>query len=290
MSKPSLYGMVTVGNSANYTKLALLTLFKHTKFKKEDSFVLIDNDGFWTKGSEVFELPFGEVVTNIDQLNFSGNANKLISLANSQNKDLVFLSNDVVFTPGWNERLELNENTICIPSCNQTHNYGFPAVSNINEFGKQFGKLNSAAHLHGVQLQEPFETKLMPFYVFKLPQKIYTSVGLFDTNFHMGGEDVDYRLRAIGAGFDVKYTKSFLLHFNGASTWNGQENLDDVKLRNLRYTRTFIQKWGDKLAQLCLDQQEQPLLDTEQQKLASQGLWNKLIHQQLPKIVPQIEQ
>ncbi len=279
--------MVTVGSSANYTRLALQTFFKHTKLKAHDSFVLIDNDGLWD--TNLFSIPFGKTIVNSQPLNLSGNVNQLISLANSQNQNLAFLSNDVVFTPRWSERLWVHENTITLPSCNQTHYYGFNSVCNINEFNNQFGKLNSAAHLHAVNNKQPFEALLMPFYVFCLSQKIYTTVGLFDTDFHMGGEDVDYRLRALLHGFDVKYTSSFLLHFNGASTWNGVEDAEAVTLRNMRYTQRFEQKWGTELTNLCIHHATDSISDEEHRTLRDQGRWNEILFQKSPRVVPQIK-
>ena len=287
MENGTLYGMVTVGSSANYTRLALQTFFKHTKLEALDSFVLIDNDGLWD--NQLFSMPFGRTIVNSQPLNFSGNVNQLIALASSQNQNLVFLSNDVVFTPRWSERLKVDDDVISLPSCNQTHYYGFNSVCNINEFNNQFGKLNSAAHLHSVNNPTSFETLLMPFYVFRLSQKIYTTVGLFDTEFHMGGEDVDYRLRALSHGFDVKYTSSFLLHFNGASTWNGVEDAEAVALRNMRYTQRFEQKWGTQLTNLCIHHAHDSVIEEEHRALRDQGMWNRLLRTKSPRVVPQIK-
>lgn len=94
----------------------------------------------------------------------------------------------------------------------------------------------------------------MGFYVFKLPSKIYNAVGLFDSQFGIGGgEDVDYRLRTLTAGYQVKYhSQSYLLHYAGKSTWDGPENSIETQKRNQQYMETFSKKWGEDLANLCL--------------------------------------
>ena len=69
--------------------------------------------------------------------------------------------------------------------------------------------------------------------------------------FVVGGEDVDYRLRCLIKGFNVTYTPSFLLHFNGKSSWNGVENIQQTKERDYNYKIRFISKWGLDLKDIC---------------------------------------
>lgn len=249
----TLFGMVTVGTSASYTKLALASFFQHTKLLPSDSFLLVDNDGAWTNDAASVALPAGQVMVNPVPLNFSENVNQLIQLANTNSQDLCFLSNDVVFTPHWYSRLVVDDSTVSIPSCNQTHDIGFKSVLNINDFGQQFGKLNTAAHIHHAKHPTTYERLLMPFYVFRLSRSTYETVGPWDETFHMGGEDVDYRLRCLAAGLDVKYTSSLLLHFNGASTWNGTETPEQTQHRNHHYYTAFKQKYGPRLTKICID-------------------------------------
>jgi GT2 family glycosyltransferase len=248
----TLYGMITVASSNQYTHVALTSFFKHTKLSAEDRFVLIDNDGEWTKNWHLDCFDPNLVYVNSNPQNFSTNINQLLRWADEQYADLVFLSNDVVFTPKWATRLVINDRTVSIPSCNQTHFYGFDPTLNLQQFGGRFPHLNVAAHTHAARSPAPFERLLMPTYVCRIPRLIYQEVGGFDEAFNMGGEDVDYRLRLLQKGFEIKYCSSYLLHFNGCSSWNGAETLAETQLRNRLYMQTFIEKWGEDLHDLCM--------------------------------------
>jgi GT2 family glycosyltransferase len=249
----TLYGMVTVGSSSEYTHVALTTFFKHTKLSAHDRFVLIDNDGEWLKNWHLDCLDPNLVYVNPIPLNFSQNMNQLITWADEQGADLVFLSNDVVFTPKWADRIVIDDNTASIPSCNQTHFYGFEPTLSLCQFGGRFTHLNVAAHTHAARVKAPFESQLMPTYVCRIPRIIYQEVGGFDESFNMGGEDVDYRLRLLEKGFQIKYCSSYLLHFNGRSSWNGVETPAETQMRNRLYMQTFIEKWGQDLYDLCMN-------------------------------------
>ena len=274
----NLYGMVTVSSSSEYTQLALNSFFRHTKLTAQDRFVLIDNDGAWCQQPD-------QIVTR-DQIhlnslpgNFSQNINQLINMADQGDQDLMFLNNDVVFTPKWNQRMILGNSVLSVPACNQTHDRGFPQSLSIQEFGARYGKLNVAAHVHAVQVREPWESLLMPTYVCRIPRQIYRAVGLFDTAFNVGGEDVDYRLRLLIQGFTIKYCSGYLLHFNGRSSWNGVETIDQTQTRNQQYTSHFIRKWGEDLFNLCVTGGQPQLVigKYQLQDLVVQGRFNQII-------------
>lgn len=249
MSKGTLYGMVTVQSSANYTDLALSTFLDNTDLKPDDRLVLIDNDGHWTE----FFPEWNTVDTHVNDQpkNTSGNINQLISLANDLDKDLVFLSNDVVFTREWTDGLDLGDSTISIPSCNQNiRSSKIPDSLSIQEFPKYLEELTWIA---AKRPYNPIPMLLMPTYVCRIPQKVYQTVGLFDEAFNVGGEDVDYRIRALKAGFSTQYAKPYLLHFNGKSSWNGAETQQQTMERDRKYKQHFRMKWGTDLAALCLN-------------------------------------
>ncbi len=112
--------------------------------------------------------------------------------------------------------------------------------------------LNTIAYKHHILNGNVFEKLLMPFYCFKIPYEIIDSVGYFDEDFNNGGEDVDYRIRTIQSGFDVKYCSAFALHFNGKSSWNGVETSQETQNRNEKYISYFREKWGEDLFNLCV--------------------------------------
>jgi GT2 family glycosyltransferase len=247
-----LFGMTTSANSSFYTQWALKTLLKHTQFTENDTIYLIDNDNCY---SEPVDDRIN-IIKNVFPLSFAQNVNKLISMALYADQDLIFLSNDILLTKNWLSPLEAIEDAISIPSCNQTHQYNYNGLQlnanmDWNEYNHQYITLSEIARLHSLNNHGYFERLLMPFYLFRLPKSVYLKLGHMDTKFVNGGEDIDYRLRAIINGIDIKYAaKSYVLHFNGKSTWRGAEDLDNTKKREQIYKDNFVNKWNEDLFKL----------------------------------------
>jgi len=247
-----VYAMISTRSSNFYTSLALDTFFSSTRLQSNDSVYLIDNDN---EGAYVTQAT---VISNPAPKSFARNVNDMIKLANG--RTLVILNNDVVFTPGWSDELTKHDDAIILPSCNQTHLYSSDALTlqqtmTLEEYGNQYSDLCNISRVHKNSLRSGFfERLLMGFYVFVLPAIVYNKVGLFDEQFGVGGgEDVDYRIRAIAHNFPVKYySHSYLLHFAGKSTWAGPEKQQEIDERNQKYFNLFAEKWGDDLANLCL--------------------------------------
>lgn len=252
--RSTIFVMITTKHSNHYTDLAIDSFFKYTKLGSNDIFYLIDNDQCVTRSRSQVDL-----IVNDKPQSFSKNINDIINIA--QGKDIVVLNNDVVFTENWLPPLTQHHNVIVIPSCNQTHVYtssdGQLNLTNsmyLHEFNN-YHSLNDIVKQHKRSVPPGFYERLaMPFYVFRLPYEVYSRVGLFDESFGIGGgEDVDYRIRAIELGFNVKYTsQSYLLHFHGKSTWDGAETQDQTDKRNAQYVERFYQKWGSNLANLLI--------------------------------------
>lgn len=250
----TLFGMISSKNSLKYTNIALKSFFLTTEFKKGDRFILIDNDNCWMRDVN------GLVIKNEKPMSFAANINLLLRIADRENLDLILMSNDVVFTPGWREPLEKRDDIITLPSCNQTYSYFdenqnllIPSSLTIEEFTNP-EKLFFVANEHKKMMFDYYERLHTSFYVFRLPRIIYYLVGFFDESFGKGGgEDVDYRIRASLFGFDTKFvTTSYLLHFQGASTWRSGEDMMETKLRNEQYFNRFSEKWSIDSANLFL--------------------------------------
>lgn len=248
----NLYAMISTKTSRQYTDLAVSSFLKSTKLNG-DEFYIIDNDN---ENNYRYGI---EIQTNENPKSFAANVNDIISRADG--RDVFILSNDVVFTPDWSEPLKQYPNVLLLPSCNQTHLY--KSRDNLLELTYTMSLENfsnwdslvdcSIQHKNYVQ-PGFFERLLMGFYVFRIPANIYKRVGFFDEQFGIGGgEDVDYRLRTLCEGFQVKYhSQSYLLHFSGKSTWDGPEQVKETLERNRMYRENFSKKWGEDLANLCL--------------------------------------
>jgi GT2 family glycosyltransferase len=247
----TLYAMITTRSSNHYTAIALETFFKSTKLTAYDEFILIDNDNEGTYAGV-------NAISNPRPKSFAENCNLMLDYANGRNFCLV--SNDVAFTPKWNEPLTQFSNVITIPSCNQTHLYTAGDLQlqpsmRVEEYTGRYNELSQIAQLHKAQTRPGFfERLLMGFYVFMIPANVYKKIGYFDERFGVGGgEDVDYRLRALQQGISVKYiSQSYLLHFAGKSSWDGPEKQLEIDERNAKYFSQFAEKWGEDLANLCL--------------------------------------
>lgn len=250
-----VFGMTTSANSTFYTHWALESFFKNTILNDNDEFYLIDNDNVYS--DEVHDRVI--VIKNQNPMSFAQNVNQFIDIANQTNKDLIFLSNDVVLTPGWLEPLELTGDKITVPSCNQTHQYSADTLIlgpslNWSEYRNRYDLLSLISARH-IALPDAlyFDKLLMPLYLFRLPVAVYKKIGRMDEDFVNGGEDIDYRLRAILQGINVEYVhNSYILHFNGKSTWRSQEDQQTIAIRNKKYQDQFDKKWGSDLSNLML--------------------------------------
>lgn len=251
----TLFGMTTSASSSEYTIHAIQSFFRNTIFTSKDTFVLIDNDNVFPEDSYAFI----NLIKNHKPQTFSQNVNLLINIAHNNDQDLVFLSNDIVLTPNWLPPLMVSDSVLTVPTCNQTHLYQHKELNlteemNFEDYQGQYETLCEIVEHHKKeQTSDIFERFLMPFYVFRIPKNIYRTVGYFDENFINGGEDIDYRIRSLLSGFEVRYmTKSYVLHFNGKSTWRGHENQNTIKERDKKYREYFEQKWGADLKGLLL--------------------------------------
>jgi len=69
-----------------------------------------------------------------------------------------------------------------------------------------------------------------------IKREVINKVGLFDENFFMYYEDVDYCKRATDAGFEVWYFgKIQVMHFAGASSNRRKNYIDSLSRKSLDY-------------------------------------------------------
>ena len=249
----TVYAMITSRSSDYYTGPAIDSFLRNTRLGAHDAFYLIDNDAIGSHSDKPIEI-----IVNTEPQSFAKNINDIIALADL--RDVVILNNDVIFTPEWADPLVGYNNAILIPSCNQTHLYASGELT--LETAMDFGQYNNPYDLYDIVRQHKaavkpgfYERQIMPFYAVKIPAKIYTTIGVIDETYGRGGgEDVDYRLRAIQAGFSVKYvSQSYLLHFQGKSTWSGAEDAHATRQRDSQYFQRFSEVWGSDLANLLLN-------------------------------------
>ena len=126
---------------------------------------------------------------------------------------------------------------------------------NFNDFNENYKELEEIVEEHKKKFKknQQYQTLLMPFFCFKIPYKILSEVGYFDTSYGTGGgEDVDYRIRSTLKNYEVNFIlDSYLLHFHGKSTW-AVETLEQTKKRNEAYIKVFLKKWGNEINQIFI--------------------------------------
>ena len=256
----NLFVMVTLKKSNIYTVNALKSFFKYTKLEENDEFFLIDNDNSENNQFSIYDKL--KIINNKKPLSFAENVNQSIDWAIKKKKNLIFLSNDIIFTNNWFRPLSLDSENISMPSNNQIFQYEsdfgilkLRTTMKIEDFNNNYELLDDiiANHKKKIKSGQKFQTLLMALYCFKIPLSIIDQVGYFDTSYGTGGgEDIDFRIKCTVKGYHVNYlSDSYLLHFHGKSTWDIETN-EQTAERNKKYIGIFKKKWGYEMTQVLI--------------------------------------
>ena len=287
----NVFAMVTLKSSNFYTGYALQSFFKYTKMDDGDEFFLIDNDESELENFSLYKKI--NIIKNKHPYGFAKNVNQAITIAKKDKKNLIFLNNDIIFTKNWFEPLKSNSMSISIPVSNFLFKYKsdcgdliLKPTMRFDEFNENYDLLNDIVknHIKKFSSQKQFQFLLMPFFCFKIPYKILNEVGYFDESFINGAEDVDYRIRSAKRGYNVNFLiNSYLLHFHGKSTWDGNETPAQTEKRNKAYSEVFLKKWGSELTQIFIIRKDfdNILLEKGLNDLFKQGKFGELIRKLL---------
>ena len=255
----SLFAMVTTRASRGYTPHALRSFSAKTPFTDNDQFILIDNDGACDHDAKALLPPRGTIVGNNSPRGFAENMNYAISVALSSNSDLFFLNNDLIFTDQWLEPLRSIPHSLVSPLSNRELNYATPTfktnvVMTLSDYLGREAELESIVKEHKKNISGGLRVVNAPFFAIRIPLEILHAIGNADESFGKGGgEDYDYCLRALLAGFSVTYARSsYILHFGGKSSYSGAESEHQQREREQKFMTRFQEKWGEKLFRLCL--------------------------------------
>lgn len=256
--KRAVFAMVTTRSSARYTPVALASFFAHTPLHEEDRFILIDNDGHYSRSGGTIPARV-ELAEPAMPRSFAGNANTAMEIARAGTCDLYFLNNDLVFSEGWLAPLASDAPAILCPLSNREVHHsldGFECKTTLDleEYLGREHLFTRIAENHRRTLGGYHMVMSMPFYCVKLPYTVYSEVGPFDESFGRGGaEDDDYSIRAYLAGFSVHFAcGSYVLHFNGKSTWAGAETASETDDRVRKFREVFTAKWGARMCDLLI--------------------------------------
>jgi GT2 family glycosyltransferase len=194
----------------------------------------------------------------------------MIERALGAGADLIFMNNDLVFGKEWLPPLLEGDNAIVSPLCNRDVQYAISAVIPKTGHVSHVFALSSVMELKDYEgnaacfdaiveshrrIGAGFTSVLhVPFFCVRIPFAVLEKVGKFDEQFgNGGGEDYDYGLRAYLAGHEIRVVlSSFILHFQGKSSWAGGETKEEQRAREEQFFRRFIEKWGNDLFELVL--------------------------------------
>lgn len=271
----TIFGMIHTAPSTQYTEVALRTFFQNTLLKPEDRFLLVDNDNSVLTAFE--EYPRVELIHNPVPAGFSKNMNGILRCALEAQQEAVLLNNDLVFTERWFEPMQQNRLTIASPLTNREVQYvAAISVVKTSQVSRMFrtdmtmslNNLRGYEHTFAAMAEAHRESSTgmhyvltFPFCCVRIPLAAIEQVGGFDVSFgNGGGEDYDYCLRAILAGFSVEYALgSYVLHFGGKSSWAGVESDEERRTREGHFRNVFQEKWGEQLSNLILYEQAEVL-------------------------------
>jgi GT2 family glycosyltransferase len=258
MSQPTgrrahLFGMITTAASRHYTPVALRSFFTCTPLGDRDHLLLIDNDGDFALPEDVPADRITLVRPHKPQ-GFARNANTCLAEARTRKADLFLLNNDLIFTTGWLDPLLADRRALLSPMSNAqiTRSAGSwltqPAMT-LSDYAGHEGDIEEIARQQANECQGYRAVASLAFFCIKIPRTVYEKVGRFDERFGKGGgEDRDYAIRAWLNGIPQEYALgSYVLHFQGKSTWHGAETPDEQAQRDAIYTEAFRKKWGPAL-------------------------------------------
>jgi hypothetical protein len=257
-------------------------LVEHTKLRSDDQVILIDNDGAYT------ELPAGcrdRVAVRINETprSFAANVNQTLDLARPLQADVVFLNNDLIFSKGWFQPLEGREAAVVSPLSNAEIQYSEGGLEcrlgiNLEDYLGKENAFREIVRKHRKRVQGYLKVLTLPFFAVKIPYAVYEAVGPLDESFGVGGgEDKDYCVRCYQHGIEARFAlSSYVLHFQGKSTWRGPETREETETRDRFYSRRFREKWGEALFRLMIFNEVKGL-PAELQGLYEQREYEKLI-------------
>jgi len=257
-----VFCLVSSKNTEQFTKLALDSFFKHTKLEKGDIFVFVNNDG-----TNVFrkDYPIDIYINNKIPKGFAKNFNKGLRIAKKFAKHFVLLTNDIILTEGWFDPLKQRDDCILVPCSNinyiyRADNFKFDFVVQLEDYLGKEHFLNEIVKFHKSRFSfDSLEDKIfIQLYLARIPYQIHSEIGYLDETFSTGGgEDMDYRIRSAIKGYKTMIANySFVLHFHGKSTWDGDETDAQEEARRMSYLRRGNEKWGKDLTDIFISGRE----------------------------------
>lgn len=228
-----------VFNAYEYTKQCIHSMLENTHVSCK--VIIIDNGS--TDETATWSYP---KIRNKENLGFSKAVNQGIKIAKGDY--ICLLNNDTVVTSYWLTRLEwhLKNSNVDIIS---------PCTNKIS--GKQQvnpGIYNDISELYNVSeefyLNHKQKCEISDYVIgfcMLIKNEVFEQIGLFDEFFDLGGEEIDFCIRAKIAGFKIGIAKDVFIHHFGSITFLNIGDIDyynDICRKNVEQLK---KKWGDKV-------------------------------------------
>lgn len=165
------------------------------------------------------------LINSVEPLSFAEAINK--GLEASQNSqispkasDVVLLNNDVIVGPGWLDHLRASPFDLTNPfsNCDAWIHKRYPVVSGVEL--KPYMSISEVDTKTLSEMSSPYDDivsiEWVAFYATYIKREVLDAVGVLDTKFKNGGEDIDFCRRAVKQGFTCGFNyASWVFHFGG---------------------------------------------------------------------------
>ena len=229
--------IIPVYNALDYAALCVESVLENTS---DFEIIIVDNG---SNPPVPAGFPFSEcrVLRNEENLGFPVGANQGVSV--SSGKYLCILNSDTIVMPNWADNLiaSLQVADIVSPCCN-TRGYG-PQQISLTYYDKE--TLDAAVVEYTLQATPEVEyLNWLVGFCMVLPRTVWDALGGFDEDFGLGnGEDQDFCIKAVTAGYMVGVTRNVFIHHFGEATKN-TFSFSQV-MQTLRANYKLAAKWGN---------------------------------------------
>lgn len=231
-------------NQLEYTQNCILSLFENTPIPHE--LIVVDNGS--TDGTADFlkrlsaRWPHVKVISNASNLGFAGGNNQ--GMAAARGDYVVLLNNDLLFTPGWLEKMLVwmqEDPSVGLVGPCSNHGNGCLEVSGGYSNMEELARF--AAEFERRHERRGFAVKRLVGFCLAIRRAVIDAIGGLDEGFGIGNfEDNDYCLRARAAGFACWIAADTFIHHVGSQTFNG-EKIDHGYWMDFGWSR-FKKKWN----------------------------------------------
>ena len=247
--KPDVSIIIPAFNQLKYSKLCIEAIIKNTK-DVNYRLILVDN-GSTDDTYKFFSIVKNAIIIHSDiNLGFSGGVN--LGLEMVEDEDVVILNNDAVVSPGWlsnmlNNLHKHDDIGMVVPLANNINSHSDQLISNSTDYllNNLDDMMNTLKDKKGVMQNCIY----IVGFCMVIKNAAYKAVGKFDENFGRGnGEDDDYALRIVLAGYRVHICKdTYIFHFGsmtikviGKDASKGGINPDTDKILDSKWDKFGI--------------------------------------------------